>query len=387
VDLQLPARLAAERTDPPTPAQADRHHDPLRAEGHVDDGRPGQEQQPLECRGDAHVALPRKPLVITNRQPAEGGGASLTTCASSARSRPRRTSRKRKPNAAFRVAASPPNREETRISTTTTWDAVQVAYFTSVATWHYLTAPFVFTYAGVTAKEIEPWDEHGATWRRLAVTFPPGIANHTPDQVFYYDEHFMLRRLDYSPSSPATRAWCTTPPTRPCSMRSCSRPAGGSTGRRSGPCRPELCPDHAGHRTHDGVPQPPTEGMMSSTEVGSNHTRNSQSADDRHEARGRAGPSTDIDRAKRLYKTLGYSDTPAPGRATDGMPAHGREPRARSISSSSPESALRAIRSSARHDVVGAQRHLHAAYVPRAVWSSAAWTLSPFSIASSTVKR
>jgi hypothetical protein len=43
-----------------------------------------------------------------------------------------------------------------RISTTTTWDAVQVAYFTSVATWHYLTAPFLFTYAGVTAKDIEP---------------------------------------------------------------------------------------------------------------------------------------------------------------------------------------------------------------------------------------
>ena len=70
-------------------------------------------------------------------------------------------------------------------------------------------------------------------------------------------------------------------------------------------------------------------------------TRNSQSADDRHEARGRAGPSTDIDRAKRLYKTLGYSDTPAPGRAADGMPPHGREPRARSISSSSPESVAR----------------------------------------------
>lgn len=81
----------------------------------------------------------------------------------------------------------------------TAWDAVQVAYFTSVATWSYLTAPFVFTYAGVTAKEIEPWDEDGATWRRLAVTFPPGIVNHDPDQVSYYDEHFMLRRLDYSP--------------------------------------------------------------------------------------------------------------------------------------------------------------------------------------------
>jgi hypothetical protein len=81
----------------------------------------------------------------------------------------------------------------------TPWDAVQLAYFTSAATWNYLTAPFVFTYPGVTAKEIEPWDEDGATWRRLAVTFPPEIANHNPDQVFYYDDDLMQRRMDYSP--------------------------------------------------------------------------------------------------------------------------------------------------------------------------------------------
>jgi hypothetical protein len=58
-----------------------------------------------------------------------------------------------------------------------------LAYFTSAATWNYLTEPFVFTSPGVTATEIEPWDENGATWRRLAVRFPPAIANHNPDQV------------------------------------------------------------------------------------------------------------------------------------------------------------------------------------------------------------
>jgi hypothetical protein len=81
----------------------------------------------------------------------------------------------------------------------TPWDAVQVAYFTSAATWNYLTAPFVFTYPGVRATEIEPWDENGETWRRLAVTFPASIANHNPDQVFYYDESFHQRRMDYQP--------------------------------------------------------------------------------------------------------------------------------------------------------------------------------------------
>ncbi len=81
----------------------------------------------------------------------------------------------------------------------TTWDALQVAYFTSAATWNYLTAPFVFTYPDVTAREIEPWRENGSSWRRLAVTFGPAIANHNAEQVFYYDDEFMLRRMDYSP--------------------------------------------------------------------------------------------------------------------------------------------------------------------------------------------
>jgi phage tail protein X len=82
---------------------------------------------------------------------------------------------------------------------TTPWDAIQVAYFASAAVWNYLTEPFGFTYPGVQAREIEPWEEDGQTWRRLAVTFPDTTANHNAKQVFYYDEHFMHRRMDYSP--------------------------------------------------------------------------------------------------------------------------------------------------------------------------------------------
>ena len=81
----------------------------------------------------------------------------------------------------------------------TPWDAIQVAYFASAAMWNYLTEPFAFTYPGVQAEEIDPWQEDGETWSRLAVTFPPSNANHNPDQVFYYDERFMQRRMDYSP--------------------------------------------------------------------------------------------------------------------------------------------------------------------------------------------
>ena len=82
---------------------------------------------------------------------------------------------------------------------TTKWDAIQVAYFTSAANWNYFTQPFSFTYPGVQVSEIEPWREGDETWRRLAVQFPPNNANHNSNQVFYYDQQFMLRRMDYAP--------------------------------------------------------------------------------------------------------------------------------------------------------------------------------------------
>lgn len=86
----------------------------------------------------------------------------------------------------------------------TPWDAIQVAYFTSAAVWNYLTAPFVFTYPGVEAREVAPWAEDGQTWRRLAVTFPKTIANHNANQIFYFDNAFLLRRMDYSPDVTGT---------------------------------------------------------------------------------------------------------------------------------------------------------------------------------------
>jgi hypothetical protein len=57
----------------------------------------------------------------------------------------------------------------------------------------------VFTYPEVEAYEIERWQEGGQTWRRLAVTFPASLPNHNPDQVFYFDDNFRQRRMDYQP--------------------------------------------------------------------------------------------------------------------------------------------------------------------------------------------
>jgi hypothetical protein len=84
---------------------------------------------------------------------------------------------------------------------TTPWDPIQVAYFAGFANWTYLTVPFTLDRDGVEAHEIEPWAaEGGATWRRLAVTFPESYVGHNRHQTMYFDaDDLLLRRNDYSP--------------------------------------------------------------------------------------------------------------------------------------------------------------------------------------------
>jgi hypothetical protein len=77
------------------------------------------------------------------------------------------------------------------------WGALHLGYFLGYACWNYFTAPFVFSYPGVQAREIEPWHEAGQTWRRLQVRFPAQIVTHNPDQVFYFDASGVQRRMDY----------------------------------------------------------------------------------------------------------------------------------------------------------------------------------------------
>jgi hypothetical protein len=81
---------------------------------------------------------------------------------------------------------------------TSKWDVLQTGYFVSYAIWNYLTEPFLLSYPGVETREVEPWDENGETWRRLHVTFPTTIVTHNPEQVFYFDEAGMQRRMDYA---------------------------------------------------------------------------------------------------------------------------------------------------------------------------------------------
>src|ERR1700685_254075 len=86
----------------------------------------------------------------------------------------------------------------------TPWDAQHLGYFLGYANWNYFTTPFLFEYPGVIAIEIEPWHEAGQTWRRLQVRFPPSIATHNPQQVFYFDS----TALWYWPACPPADSCC-----------------------------------------------------------------------------------------------------------------------------------------------------------------------------------
>ena len=79
------------------------------------------------------------------------------------------------------------------------WDTLQTGYFLSYALWNHLTEPFLLTYPGVEAHEIDPWEEESETWRRLQVIFPSTVATHNSEQVFYFDDASMERRIDYAP--------------------------------------------------------------------------------------------------------------------------------------------------------------------------------------------
>ncbi|MGW3668469.1 hypothetical protein [Streptomyces sp. NPDC005141] len=81
----------------------------------------------------------------------------------------------------------------------TSWSLGQIAYFRSYATWHYLVEPYLFTWPGVEAHEVEPWTEDDHTWRVLSVTFPDSIDSHSTTQLYYFDDAGSMRRMDYQP--------------------------------------------------------------------------------------------------------------------------------------------------------------------------------------------
>jgi hypothetical protein len=78
------------------------------------------------------------------------------------------------------------------------WDDLQVACFAAEANWTYFVAPFIFTRPDFSVDETEPWREDGEVWRRLVITYPDSIVAHTRQQTYCFDQHGLIRRLDYT---------------------------------------------------------------------------------------------------------------------------------------------------------------------------------------------
>jgi hypothetical protein len=77
------------------------------------------------------------------------------------------------------------------------WDRLDILYFGSYAMWTYISTPFVFAREDYQLRELDPWQEDGERWRRLAVTFPEHVHTHSREQVFYIDASGLIRRHDY----------------------------------------------------------------------------------------------------------------------------------------------------------------------------------------------
>lgn len=82
---------------------------------------------------------------------------------------------------------------------TTPWDRLHLAYFSGYAMWTYLTQPFHWDEWPVEIEELDPWVEGEETWRRLRVMYPPSVATHSAENVYYVDDSLLIRRHDYAP--------------------------------------------------------------------------------------------------------------------------------------------------------------------------------------------
>jgi hypothetical protein len=78
------------------------------------------------------------------------------------------------------------------------WDDLDFIYFCGYATWNYLTTPFMLMRKGFTIEALEPLEGALGKFTRLQVTFPADIPTHSREQIFYFDDDRLLRRLDYT---------------------------------------------------------------------------------------------------------------------------------------------------------------------------------------------
>ncbi len=77
------------------------------------------------------------------------------------------------------------------------WDDLDLAYFCGSSVWNCMTMPFVLLHPGVELEEIPIWLERGQVWRRMRAVFPPDVVTCSREQILWFDNVGLLRRLEY----------------------------------------------------------------------------------------------------------------------------------------------------------------------------------------------
>jgi hypothetical protein len=86
-----------------------------------------------------------------------------------------------------------------RLSRRIIWDDLDLLYFFGYALWNYAVTPYLFLWPDFECREGESWyEQNGSCWRTLHVRYPPSFPTHSREQVYYFDERKLLRRLDYT---------------------------------------------------------------------------------------------------------------------------------------------------------------------------------------------
>jgi hypothetical protein len=78
------------------------------------------------------------------------------------------------------------------------WDDPDFIYFAGYATWNYLTTPFLLNDRRLKLEALPSLAGAHDHLTRVQVTFPDDIPTHSRNQIFYFDDQRMLRRLDYT---------------------------------------------------------------------------------------------------------------------------------------------------------------------------------------------
>jgi len=80
------------------------------------------------------------------------------------------------------------------------WDDLDLLYFAGYACWNYFNSPFMLASDNFIVSQLEPWKENGQYWNRLLVRVPDSIPTHSTFQTFYFDNGFLITRVDYRPT-------------------------------------------------------------------------------------------------------------------------------------------------------------------------------------------